>query len=281
MGINKRLFFTLALSSVFILTAAALRPERTMSEDYVYIMRYDKKPNCDVLVAGNSRVDCDLIPEIMSPICGKTYLFAMNAAKLTPDFMGKIPEKLNPEGKKIILLAISPSEFYMRKNNNNKHFCRIHNMTPFRRKAEMHVFQRFSVPDLDPTKIRHGDGYHELRYAPNPNAHNKELKNYRGFLPVPDAVIIGFADDVRNLVNEGYTVLGCRFPTCPEMKKVEDEKWDYSAFRRITADAGMIWIDIDGEYETVDASHMTPDSARRFSKKMAYKIKEIENSKAR
>ncbi|MBQ7525476.1 MAG: hypothetical protein IJT09_03505 [Abditibacteriota bacterium] len=279
MDANKRLLFTLAFSSVFILTTAALRPVQTMQAEYFYLVRYDKKPDCDVVIAGNSRADCDVIPEITGPICGKTYLFAVNDVQLTPAFLSKIPEKLNPEGKKIILFALSPNEF--KSAGETKAFSRMHEMTPGRRKVEADVFRRFDAFDTDPAVNRRDDGYHELRYPATQRSKDYVLGVYAANKPARQDKIDVFAAEVKKLTAAGYTVMGCRFPTCPEMVKLEDEQWDYDAFRKTTSGAGMIWIDIDGEYETVDASHMTPDSARKFSKALAYKIKEIEDGKAR
>ncbi|MBP5093570.1 MAG: hypothetical protein J6332_05925, partial [Abditibacteriota bacterium] len=40
-------------------------------------------------------------------------------------------------------------------------------------------------------------------------------------------------------------------------------------------DAGGIWVDVPGEYETVDGSHLTGESAFRYSEALAKELKKV------
>ncbi|MBQ7525475.1 MAG: hypothetical protein IJT09_03500 [Abditibacteriota bacterium] len=276
MKTNGRLALSLGLTAVFLALVGAARPTWTMQETYYHIKKYNQRRCCDVALCGDSRIECGLVPEVMSPICGKTYNFAYGALCYSDDYYKRIPGLLDPKGKKIIVMGVQPADF-----DKDESDCPLINaMSPARRSFELNIVQRLEAFKLDKNKGgHHPDGYNERKTKPTEAAKATLVAGYRDNRPAPKSEIDKLASFVKEQVEDGFTVIGIRTPTTPEMVAVQDEKWDGEYAMKALKDAGMIWVEIDGNFETWDASHLTTDSAREYSEKLARKIKEIEDGR--
>ncbi|MBO7393239.1 MAG: hypothetical protein J6U98_03435, partial [Abditibacteriota bacterium] len=73
----------------------------------------------------------------------------------------------------------------------------------------------------------------------------------------------------------GIKVVGLRVPddkesTAAAMKKIAED-----GLKDRFEKAGGIWVDVPGEYETVDGSHLTTESAYRYSEALSKELKKV------
>lgn len=105
-----------------------------------------------------------------------------------------------------------------------------------------------------------------------------DFKNYK----VDSAHLNVLYNQVRKWSENGITVVGFVPPVSQSMRILEDTLglFDEAAIKAGFEKASGHWIDINpGSYETYDGSHLTIESARRLSGKMAASIEELIGTK--
>ena len=80
--------------------------------------------------------------------------------------------------------------------------------------------------------------------------------------------------NVETWKKRGFHIFAFRPPTSRKMEEIENTKYDEKLVRKAFSAAGGIYLDFPVEaYKTYDASHLTTESAKLFSRDLATKIK--------
>ena len=276
-------------------------PDSPLSESSFYIRKVHALPAFDLVAGGNSRMLQALAPVAMKDALPEVRILnlGLDGACLTPQFFRVIEGKLDPTSSyPVILLGVEPGTLELYSSANRKlnlelnrsretkwlawhgdEWCRW--FTPVRLFS---AANRFAVWRHGPTSrhplIRneyHPDGwmastvlppYPEEALRPYREKKEQATPDERISLPFEE----GLYEQVRAWTGRGIRVFGVRVPAHPLVQAHENTYYTFDETRVAARfkEAGGVWLDAGAEdYETYDASHLTPESATRFSRKIA------------
>ena len=245
------------------------------------------KKHFDVIVIGDSRVYRGVSPAAMETVLGKmsVFNFGYSSAGMSAILLKAGEEKLDPNGKRVIILGLTPYSLTgsAALNEQFKEFKKAMSWP-----LEFPLLKAFLFPEetlwalkyLAGSKIDeyyqipHEDGWVESN---KPSAKSDEaLDEYRQRFykeKISKELFSYLIDQVHKWHARGYTVFAFRPPASEKMEDLENAKsgYDETLIKREFSNAGGIWIDIKDRYayKTYDGSHLTSESARLLSKYLA------------
>lgn len=291
---RRRFIVTIILSSLLLLSVGYVRPPEGEGHTGLYREAFWRaKMNWtsqfDVVLAGDSRVLCDFSPASMREVMTSHRIanFGFNYVGLTPEYLAAAESKLDPQGRdKMIVLGITPraltplnervSGYLEEKNRSVDEVVVASYFAPL-----VSFFRPISIVSMKKSLLRQETGYKDFYpdgwmsvrlVPPNPKAdlgvYQKVFINNR----VSPQLIEELLNIVRGWRKKGIRVFAFRPPASPEIVEVENTQsgFDESDFSRRFKEAGGTWLAIDTRvYEICDGSHLSSDSARRFSRAFA------------
>ena len=90
-----------------------------------------------------------------------------------------------------------------------------------------------------------------------------------------------FCSQVKSWSEKGITVIGVYIPMCDEFVNIQEHCWNRDEAIAEFKNAGGIWVEVPGNYDTVDGAHLTAESAYRYSEALAKELKKVLNLDAK
>lgn len=253
----------------------------------------------DVIVIGDSRVYRGISPSDMEEVLGEmaVFNFGYSSAGMSALLLNAGEEKLKKNGKKIIILGLTPYSLTSSAALNEQY--------KELKKALYWPYQTPGLPILMYPKetawavtyllgfkvspyhqIPHDNGWVE---SDNPSENiEAALDEYRQRFAkekISKELFNYLMEKVQLWSEQGYTVFAFRPPVSEKMEQLENAKsgYDESWIKNEFSEAGGIWIDIENRYayKTYDGSHLTSASARLLSKYIAKFVSDKTSSMGR
>ena len=98
--------------------------------------------------------------------------------------------------------------------------------------------------------------------------------------PISMVILEEFNEWIRCATKKGIKIIAFRVPSIPEMWALEDSLSGFDTLNipQQIEDAGGVWLEFPADgYESFDASHMTKESAIKFSNQLADSLQQIFN----
>ena len=293
-----RLIQTIFLAAVLLLIIGYARPPEGDANTGLYREKFwrlkiDWKPQFDVVLAGDSRVLCDFSPAAMREVLPDKRIgnFGFNYVGLTREYLQETESKLDPQsGDKVIVLGITPraltplnervSGFVEERNRSVDEAlvgAYLSRVTAFLRPISIVALKRSLLHEEVGYKDFYPDGWMSVRLIPpNPQAdlgvYQRVFKNNQ----ISGELVDNLIEMVTDWRRKGIRVFALRPPAASEIVQVENQQsgFDEKEFARRFQAAGGFWIDSPKEgYEICDGSHLATDSARRFSREIAARLR--------
>jgi len=289
-----RLIQTIVLSAILLLVIGYARPPEGDANTGLYREKFWRlkinwRPQFDVVLAGDSRVLCDFSPVAMSEVLPDKRIanFGFNYVGLTREYLQEAETKLDPQSRdKVIVLGITPraltplnervSGFLEEKNRSIDEALvgsYLSPLTAFLRPISIVALKRSLLREEVGYKNFYPDGWMSVRLIPpNPRAdlgvYQRVFRNNQ----VSGNLVDNFMKVVTEWRKKGIRVFALRPPAASEIVQVENQQsgFDEKEFAGRFQEAGGVWIEPqEDRYEICDGSHLSADSARRFSRQVA------------
>ncbi len=284
---------TLAIATILALLIGCTRPLPQMTTPEVYWARKMMwEPEYDLVLAGDSRTNRGVSPAAMTRELPDLRIinFSFQSTAFTQEYLEAIERRLDPDGRRILVLGISPISLTPRNARNNM-FLEMHRRHP----AE--IYQRVNLDSVlrffspiewersdaplrtrtgNKVKIYHADGWVSVRDDPPQPTRN--IPYYEEFYvdnQVSDEIIDELLSAVRQWTENGISVFAFRPPTTVAMFELEERisGLDENEFAERFRAAGGTWLRFrHGSFLSYDGSHLQDSAARRFSTVMARRI---------
>ncbi len=284
---NKTIVFTVILGSLFLLLGVLFLPKlphSNMQSEIFWAKKVEQKSIYDMVIIGDSRVYRGVNPNLKDmKILAENgaFNYGFSSAGVDTFLIENGIKKLNPKGKKIVLLGISSSSFY-KPNIENEHLKSLlqkdekdqwvkRNIYPY-----LTCFERYSL--LDFKNIYKKEFYYHtflsesgwIESKKTPMDSTEALASYADFYTMHKNDNLGASKVIKyleKLVKKGYTIYCFRMPTSHAMRQLEDKNSTLNfeelklAFNKI----GVRWLDIKKYYESYDGSHLDGENAIKLS----------------
>lgn len=290
---DYRILWTAVLTAVLILLVGWARPttyKRGVPEDKFWVDKLSWGPDYDVAIGGCSHVLFGLSPAEMRQVLPDYRIanFGFHALGYSRDYLVALRRLVDGRSRrKIIILGITSWNFRP-ENSRTNHFT----ITRRLRRADkllLHYLgnQNAFFRPYDTWEIRcwfsgdrsgfyqtfYADGFMAGRLIPEPPPATSDKGVPRHVVdPATMAEVLRF---VRVWRSEGIEVYGLRVPTSAHTKHVQDKfgGMDQELYVRQFTAAGGVWLSFpDESYKCYDDSHLTEESARRFSQRVAQEL---------
>ncbi len=284
---SKTLLFGIALISLTLIYGGISRKiDRAPRDDAAFwLKKLALKPDYDLIIAGDSRMNRGLAPEILSPSLGgiKVTNFAFSGGGFEPNYLKALTELALPR-KSTIVLGITPRSLTELAAKTSGFQTWYHTSSLERTNlAALHKIDLFLTPEnpvmLIGRVVGHGPKYgqemHEGGWLPgsripeDPRASINEYTDIFKRNKVSPEILSRFIAQIREWTKSGITVFCLRPPTTPEIVALENEKsgYDEASIRESVTSAGGIWLEIrQDKYPTFDGNHLTKQGAIDFSR---------------
>jgi hypothetical protein len=247
------------------------------------------KPIYDVVFVGDSRVYRGIDPEVIESVSNhkiRAFNYGFSSAGLDSFLLGRASRLLDPKGKRTLVIAISANSFLPEslENGHIKSLLKWGQQDIWIKKNlyfRLTCFDPYAFSDI--YSISKGEKYLEqFHLLSGFSASNKipldsgsALQAYKEQFRRQQYSIAAeesFLHYLDLLKSRGIKVIALRMPISYEMKQLEDESTGYKLerLRKQMEASGIKWIEIsDYGYISYDGSHLTAESANRFSSEIA------------
>lgn len=288
------LILLMVLAPVLVWLAGRILPEQpysVMLYDSFWANKINNENHYDAVLAGDSRVYRGIDPAV---IHGKTgfscFNFGFSSAGLEPALLKQAAGLLDPNGKKILLIGITPASF-SEESLKNGHFTSLQKINSkdiyIRKKIYPYLsdFNYYSLSDLK--KIYRGELYFQT-FGKNGFVYSNKipvdsmeaLQPYKDFLDgsrIDEHAVEVFYRMVSMFRENGIRCFAFRIPVASPLRKLEDAVFDFKTFESGFVKAGGYWIDLPQcGFNSYDGSHLDGPSALRLSGVLADSMNQAE-----
>jgi hypothetical protein len=299
--LNERIFIALVTAFLAIAAVIAFRPadpyKTGLNSRWFRFAKLQWHQVADVVIAGDSRVMCDLSPAEMGKYFPgmRIYNFGFLTNAFTSSYLSRTMELFDPaSGNKTIIFGISPQAFTrfaaramgrtFRRPKIKSQFvldlakfyfetdARFSSLLDFSEKKDYEFYEHYSP-----------DGW--LASDRIPRKTDGVLMRYRRVFSnnkIDKEMIATFMAFVKKSQSEGIKVIAFRPPVDSELRVIEDgmSGFDEQSFVKAFETAGGIWIEMPktDELVTFDGHHLRKQCALEFSRKFALQAAKIEKA---
>ena len=252
----------------------------------------------NVIVMGDSRVYRGVSPAIMEKELKefKVLNFAYSNGGLNPEMFSAAENKLNETSRfKVIVLGISANTVTGYSRDNRQYLQELSRTREQRFEAiylnSVKYWFSPTLPEklLDELKNKQTDAFYTNKYFMNGYvasikfpidtteailSYQKDFNQYK----VENKYLDELYFQVKRWTNQNIIVFGFRPPVSLPMRQLEDSlgRYNEEQIRTEFEKAGGHWIDLNPNlYKTYDGSHVTIESARKLSIKIASEIEKL------
>ncbi len=269
--------------------AVSRKIDRAPRDDAAFwLKKLDLKPGYDVIIAGDSRMNRGVAPEILSPALGGLTVtnFAFSGGAFEPLYFDALTNLAVPR-KSTLILGVTPRSLTELASKTSGYVTWAKTTSPERANlSAMHSADLFFTPEnpvlLIGRVVGHGPKYgqemHEGGWLPgsripeDPKASLKEYAETFKKVKVSPKILHELAVQVKRWTLAGVNVVCIRPPTTADIVALEDNESGYSEteVKKAVVHAGGAWIDIpQDKYPTYDGNHLTKSGAIEFTKDLA------------
>ena len=271
--------------------------ENLVARDQLWTKKTHSTKKFDILVIGDSRTYRGVSTEAM--LEGTEGISAINLGYsgigLDNFYMDFIQKRMYPEGRRIIVIGITPNSFTPSSWSNIrlKDYIGQDKVTIFKNMHYNRVLKYFNpyIPReiWDFTinaRVRRGyyqefmpDGWIKSYMIPD-NSY-KAIEDYKKHFKnnkVSEANVNCFLQGIKRWIDDGICVIGYRVPTTDKMVAVEDSTsgFNYQYIKESFQKSGGFWIEFDNnDFRTYDGSHLHFSSAEKLSRLLGEEIKRL------
>jgi hypothetical protein len=293
---KQAISFILVLPVLFVFMYFALLKLNTsnnMLKESFWAHKVTADSVYDIVAVGDSRVYRGIDPGEIEAQYFKlkgskiqALNFGFSSAGLEPYIIMKAKSLLKTNGKRILIIGVSPNSF-IESSQENGHLKKIEsqgakdlwiktNVYP-----ELYFFRRYAISDF--VKYKHKEFYLEkfnlnsgfvgsskVPYDSTAaiNQYSKQLKANK----IDTLAVRVFLETLQKLKSEGVRIVALRIPTTERMRILEDKltsNFCQDLFSKIEAE-GIECIKVhDSRIHSYDASHLDENSAKLLSIKIA------------
>jgi hypothetical protein len=250
------------------------RVEQNLAEESFWINKAHHQKKHDVIIMGDSRALRGINPKELNKV-EDVYNFSFRSATFTNNYLDHASKLLNKGG--VILVALTPHSFTTSRNAN-EHFYEYKNQSidkVFVKKNK--ILHRLFSPFRDQKFNKNKDHQFNKVFLSNGHVstdrqgeHFKEgLDVYREIFSKHKFNMTMFKSFLNYAIKLDLKLVFFRMPSCEEMENIENNLGDFDEGKvtGLVRNNGFIWIDFKEKhsFNTYDASHLRPGSAKRFS----------------
>jgi hypothetical protein len=286
------LFATPILLVLLYLALLKLKTSNNMLKESFWAHKVTADSIYDVVAVGDSRVYRGIDPEEIEAAYFKmlganvrAINFGFSSAGLDPYILMKAKSLLKTNGKRILIIGLSPNSF-IESSQENGHLKKIEsqgakdlwiktNVYP-----ELYFFRRYAISDfvkykrkefyLEKFNLNSGFvGSSKLPYDSMAaiNQYSRQLKANK----IDTFAVRVFLETLQKLKTEGIRIVAIRIPTTERMRILEDKltsNFCQDLFSKIEAE-GIECIKVhDSRIHSYDASHLDENSAKLLSRRI-------------
>lgn len=269
--------------------------EEYSDADAFWLGKTHALPVYDIVLAGDSRIYRGLAPQAMDIKEMAILNFGFSSAGLSKEYLQATVGKLNPQSaNRTVVVGITANALSNDINaRENRHWL-SYRVRPVGWQQRLSEWCRTAVPPWIESPIdrlqwnvqgvAQGEVQYHQRFWNNgwaesdtsPRDSTRAINGYKeGFKSpnnrcIPEHVL-ALSSWIKEQVQSGVRVICFRPPTTEEMGKLENSEGDFheQGIRESMITAGALWFDdTRADYESYDGSHLTPESARRFSRNL-------------
>jgi hypothetical protein len=269
--------------------------EEHSDADVFWMDKTHALPIYDVVLVGDSRVYRGLAPQAME-LEGMAILnFGFSSAGLSKEYLQATVAKLNPQSvNRTVVVGITAFSLSNEINaRENRHWL-SYRIRPVGRQQSLSEWCRTTVPSWIESPIDRlqwnvqgvalGEVQYHQRFWSNgwvesdtsPRDPTRAINGYKEGFKSPDnrcipEHVLALSSWIKEQVKSGVRVICFRPPTTEAMDKLENSEGDFheQGIRESMIAAGALWFeDTRADYESYDGSHLTFESARRFSRNL-------------
>jgi len=289
---RNRVFLALVLASTLIVLIGLLRPDamRTVSrEKWFWTWKTHSDRKFDVVFVGDSRTYRGISPESMTDILQGIRIlnFGYSSGSLSALMLGEAERRLDPAGRRIIVLGVTPSsltpraardeQYRQEKNRTSSEIIENLYLSPFLTYFDPTTPIRF-FEEIGSRKARFREAFYESGWvagwkepAGPPGSIGVFANDFTGNAVSP-MLVDNVLRQTEAWTREGIRVYAFRPPTSRNMTDMEIRRsgFDETTFRQRFIRAGGVWIDVDRPgYRSYDHSHLDKESAETLSRLVA------------
>lgn len=291
---DRRIMLCVSVALAVIVLVLFVRPvkQQGIRESLFWYLKMYPATQCDVVVAGDSRILQGIDPSSMQQALGgavKIVNVGFRSASLESGYLEYANSLLKSDSKKVLLLGITANAFTPQSLTDNGFLeqKKLGSKRPYSLPSWCVLlerkFQPFAIREIlslirGRTKAGnyetfHENGWLEADLVPrNPEGAFALYRRRFDGNQVSQQAVDELIAQVKEMVASGVAIVGFEPPVPAEMQSIEDEHsgFDRAAFKESFRSAGGAWLELDrNRYETVDGSHLAPESAQQLSQDLA------------
>jgi hypothetical protein len=265
-----------------------------MKKEIFWASKLIKNPTYDIVIIGDSRVYRGINPTIIETQLNNQYKCFNNAfssAGLDSFYINQAIEKLNPNGKKVLLIGVSVNSFYPQALKN-EHLRELMAESPKNLWVKKHIypyltdFSAYSFSDF--LGFKTGKQYFETFNPQNgfvlscnfPIDTNIAISPYEKYFnthQLDTHAVQNFIKQLKILKNKNYTIVLMRLPASYTMFQIEDKASNnlIHQLKESTQNFGIQWIETEPTKYTYDGSHLIDKTTNQFSQAIGIQLKQI------
>jgi hypothetical protein len=287
-------YLVMLLAGVAIVAVGALRAPEGATTSLVsgqfWLRKVEQPPVYEMVLAGDSRVLCDLSPAAMSMVTmSKTLNFGFNFTGYESRYLDAVEAKLNPEARaREIVLGVTPRSLTPL-NMRVSGFLEESERPASERWANRYLggvlsrvrpFLLGSIAGASAGRTSARSFYPDglMSVELNPPDPEFDLKTYRTIFVgnmVAESSVQQLLHRVRSWSDSGIRVYGFRPPVASRIFEAEESMSGFSEQRFVAGfeAAGGVWLRPDASgIALADGSHVTASSVPEFSRRLAATI---------
>lgn len=248
--------------------------EQELAEESFWINKAHQNKKFDAVILGDSRALRGINPKYLSKY-EDVYNLAFRSASFTKDYL-KYGQSILKNGGTFII-AITPHSF-VSLDNPNEHLYEYKNQSFDEVLIKKnHFLHRLLSPFRDRKfNIRQKPKYDKIFFNNGFVATNLKDSNIGQGIEVYKNIFSKRKFDIELFENfldlarrSGNNYVFFRMPSCLEMEELENSLsiFNENLVKKLVDQSGFKWIGFDNKFnfETYDASHLKPSSAKKFS----------------
>lgn len=267
-----------------------------MEKEIFWTSKLINNPVFDILIIGDSRVYRGLNPSVIESQLNNQYKcfnYGFSSVGLDSFYLMNAIKKLNPNGKKALLIGVSVNSFYPQalKNEHLKELLKESKNNAWVKKHVYTYLTDFSAYTFsDFLGFKTGKQYFEnfnintgfvwsCNFPIDTNLAVKTYQNYFKTHQLDTFAVQNFVKQIQNLKNQQFKIILMRIPASYSMFQIEDKASNFliKRLRKETQNIDIQWIETESSKYTYDGSHLIDKTTNKLSQDVGIQLKTIFN----